>query len=157
MSQEHNLTWVIGDWRFYVAQVELDPAVKQAHGKPDMERWRWSVRKNPIGWEEYGETDGGREQAIIHGLSVMEQIDGDRYTSSYHVTSPALDSTVSAKPTMLIKDFIPLALEATGNQNFNADDWELVGENGWVYDKDLPVGVTAHRPISLVPIHLSAI
>lgn len=157
MADDRNLTWVIGDWRFYVAQVELDPAVKQAHGNPDMERWRWNVRKNPVGWEEYGETDGGREQAIIEGLNVMEQVDGDRYVTNYHVSSPGLDTTVAAKPTMLIRDFIPLAMQATGNANYNPDEWELVGENGWVYRKDLPIGVTAHRPLSLDPLHLTAI
>ncbi len=149
VDQTRNLTWVIGDWRFYVARVELDEAVKQAHQNPEMERWQWNVRFNPIGWEEYAETDAGREQAIVEALKAIEQLQHEQYVTNYYVTTSTQDGTVAAKPQMPISEFIRAAHQQLVGGAFDPTIWHLEGVNGWDYDPALPIGVTCHRPITL--------
>lgn len=151
-----NQTWIVGDWRLYVVQVELPDSIKSAHRRSDMERWQWNVRFAPVGWEEWAETDAGREQAIIEALNTIQSIGSGQYVTRYAVDVMGEIVTPEVKPTMLISDFIPLALAATGHPNYNPDEWEITGEGGHIYPRHLPIGITSHRPISLDPLHLTA-
>lgn len=131
----NNLTWVIGNWRIYVAE--------------ETDGWRWNCRFQPMGWEISGNIDT-RENAIIVVFYLVQEIESGQYDEPYRVLFENREVEIIAEPDMSVRTFIDHAILLFGQEEFSGMTWRLTSSIGIEAEHNLHIGVYRnYQPLKL--------
>jgi hypothetical protein len=125
-----NLTWVIGDYRIYVAlEVSGDPEI-----------WQWNVRDSRWGWEVRGTITGSREDAMIAAFEAAQTIGFGMYKQGFDVIVNGQKVFLAVAPQTPITDFKALAIKAAGYTQ-DGTVWDIRDSQGAAIDPTWPVQI----------------